>query len=65
MTRIIHKSKRCQRDLENVIHDLDNLRKHNYEHFARSELVQMEQASVLLHQAYSAGSLRPPVVEEL
>ena len=65
MTRHIYRSAHCEKELSDILHQLDNLRKHDREHFTLGALVEMELASACLVDAIETTQLSPKHVEEI
>jgi len=65
MTRHIYRSAYCEKELSSILHQLDNLRKHDYNHFTLEALCEMELASARLEEAIKITQCLPHHVEEI
>lgn len=65
MTRHIYRNPYVEKELSEIKHSLDNLRKHNQDHFALATLDEIELASSCLAEAIKITQLTPKYVEEI
>jgi glucosamine 6-phosphate synthetase-like amidotransferase/phosphosugar isomerase protein len=65
MTRHIYRNDNSEKELKEIIMDINTLRKHEYNHFKLSALVEMEHASKCLQRALDETQLSPKHIEEI
>jgi hypothetical protein len=64
-TRHVYRDPHAEKELEKILMDLKQIRKHQYQHFRMGALVSMEHASEWISRAISETQLSPKHVEEL
>jgi len=64
-TRHVYRDPHAEKELEEILMDLKQLRKHQYNHFSLSALVEMDHATECLQRALVETQLSPKHVEEL
>jgi len=65
MTRKIYRDPVVEKELEEILMNLKQLRKHQYQHFRLGVLVELEHATNCLQRALEETQLSPKYVEEL
>jgi glucosamine 6-phosphate synthetase-like amidotransferase/phosphosugar isomerase protein len=65
MTRKIYRDPTVERELEEIIMNLKQLRKHQYHHFRLGALVELQHATECIGRALNETQLSPKYVEEV